>query len=93
MTADLWHIPYEVREEILDSIITEVTYTPMPSGKALVCEITLQNGFTVHGISATVDKSKFNIDTSKSISYAKARKKIWELEAYLVQEQQYKESN
>ena len=70
----------------IDGIITGVTFTPMPSGKAVVCELTLRNGFTVRGESACVSKENFNMDIGRKISYENARNKVWELEGYLLQD-------
>ena len=46
--------------EDIDAKIKEVTYTKLPSGKAMVCEITLENGYTVRGESACVSPENFN---------------------------------
>ena len=70
----------------IERVIVDVTYTTMPSGKAMVCEITLANGFTVRGESAVVKKENFREDIGREISYKRAHDKIWELEGYLLQE-------
>jgi hypothetical protein len=66
--------------------IKDITYTIMPSGKCTICELTLSNGFTVRGESAVVSVDNFDKDIGESVSYGKARNKIWELEGYLLQE-------
>ena len=78
--------------ESIDSVIVNATYTMLPSGKVMVCEITLKNGFTVRGGSCVVSKDNFNLEIGKRVSFEKARDKIWELEAYLLQEKLYNES-
>jgi Phage protein (N4 Gp49/phage Sf6 gene 66) family len=70
----------------IDAVIVDYTFTTLPSGKVMVCEITLVNGFTVRGEAATVSKENFNEEISKTISLKNAREKIWELEGYLLQE-------
>ena len=75
--------------EDINSVIMDVTFTMLPSGKVMVCEITLLNGFTVRGESATVSKENFDQDLGRDISYSKARDKIWELEGYLLQQKLY----
>lgn len=70
----------------IDRVIVGHTFTVMPSGKAMVCEITLANGFTVRGESAVVSKENFRQDIGERISYARARDQIWLLEGYLRQE-------
>lgn len=76
-----------VTSEKIDSVIVAETYTILPSGKVMVCELTLENGFTVRGESATVSKSNFNEGIGRTISRTNARNKVWELEGYLLQQQ------
>lgn len=70
----------------IDAVIVGETYTTLPSGKCIVCELTLRNGFTVRGESSVVSKANFNEDIGRAISRRAAREKIWALEAYLLQE-------
>lgn len=78
----------------INSVIKSVTYTTLPSGKAMICEIILNNGFSVRGESACVSASNFDIEIGQDISYSDARDKIWQLEGYLLQERCYiKEMN
>ena len=72
--------------EAIDSVIVDKTFTTLPSGKCMICEITLKNGFTVRGESAVVSKENFNQDIGERIAFDNARKKIWEIEGYLLQE-------
>lgn len=70
----------------INNKIKGVTYTNLPSGKCVVCEITLENGFTVRGESACVSPKNFDQDIGNHIAYKNARDKIWQLEGYLLQE-------
>lgn len=70
----------------IDSVIAGETFTVLPSGKVMVCELTLRNGFTVRGEAACVSKANFNEEIGKAVSRENARKKVWELEGYLLQE-------
>jgi len=70
----------------IDAAIVHATYTELPSGKAMICELTLRNGFTVRGESACVSKANFNREIGKEVAYNNARQKVWELEGYLLQE-------
>jgi len=72
--------------ELIDSVIVDETYTILPSGKVMVCELTLKNGFTVRGDAAVVSKANFNEEVGKKVSRENARGKVWELEGYLLQE-------
>ena len=73
----------------IDAVIVEKTFTTLPSGKVMVCELTLKNNFTVRGEAAVVSKENFNEEIGRKISYENARNKIWELEGYLLQEKLY----
>lgn len=79
--------------EKIEDKIASFSFQILPSGKSIVCEISLVNGFTVRGDSAVVSKENFNEEIGKEIAYDNARKKIWELEAYLLQEELYKKDN
>ena len=70
----------------IDDKIKGHTYTLLPSGKCVICEITLENGYTVRGESACVSPENFNMEIGSEIAFNNARNKIWELEGYLLQE-------
>jgi hypothetical protein len=70
----------------IDAAIIGETFTTLPSGKVMVCELTLRNGFTVRGEAATVSKANFNEAIGQKISRENARSKVWELEGYLLQD-------
>jgi hypothetical protein len=73
----------------IDTAIVGETFTTLPSGKVMVCELTLRNGFTVRGEAATVSKANFNEEIGRKVSRENARSKVWELEGYLLQESLY----
>jgi hypothetical protein len=77
---------------ILDKIVSE-TYTILPSGKVLVCELMLENGFSVRGEAAVVRKENFNEEIGREISKENAINSIWQLEGYLLQEKLYTQGN
>lgn len=70
----------------IDAAIVGETFTTLPSGKVMICELTLRNGFTVRGEAATVSKENFDEQIGQHISRENARSKVWELEGYLLQE-------
>lgn len=80
---------FRVTEDLICSKIKNIDFTVMPSGKAVVCEITLENGFTVRGESAVVDKANFILEIGQNIAFSHAVDKIWEVEGYLMQERKY----
>lgn len=69
----------------IDSVIVSETFTVMPSGKSMVCELTLASGFTVRGESACVSVANFDEEIGQKISRENARNKVWELEGYRLQ--------
>ena len=75
-----------LRPSDIDSVIISKTFTNLPSGKCMICEITLKNGYTVRGESSCVSPENFNQDIGEKISFDDARDKIWGLKAYLLQE-------
>lgn len=77
----------------ITSLIKDETYTKLPSGKKLVCELTLKNGFTVTGIASVVSVENFDLEIGKKISKANAINEIWPFEGYLLQETLFNQYN
>lgn len=75
--------------ELIDSVIVGETFTVLPEGKCMICELTLKNGFTVRGEAAVVSKQNFNAEVGRRVSREDARNKIWRLEGYLLQQRLY----
>lgn len=75
--------------EDIEAKIKSKTFTVLPSGKCMICEIVLENGFTVRGEASCVSKENFNENIGKEVSYKDAKDKIWLLEGYLLQEHEY----
>lgn len=82
-----------LRPDDIDAVIVSETYTVLPSGKAMVCELVLRNGFSVRGESACVSKANFNEEIGRKISYEDARNKVWMLEGYLLQDRLHDYNN
>lgn len=72
--------------EDIESKIKSHTFTILPSGKSIVCEIILENGFSVRGESAVVDPKNFVQEIGEKIAYDNAVGKIWQVEGYLLQQ-------
>lgn len=75
-----------VTPAMLDEAIVHVTYTILPSHRTTVCEITLRNGFTVHGLSSVVSIENFDAGIGRKVAYETARRQIWQLEGYRLQQ-------
>ncbi len=70
--------------ELIDGVIAGVTYTRLPSGRSIICELTLKNGFTIRGESSVVSIENFREDIGKDLAYKDAKRQVWQLEAYLL---------
>lgn len=83
---------YRVTEDLIRSKIKDVHYTILEDGKTTICNIYLENGFTVRGESACVDINNFDINLGEKYSYENAFNKLWLLEGYLMQEKMYRDN-
>lgn len=72
----------KVTQKDVDDQIVGVTYTVLPNGRTTICQLTLQNGFTVEGQSACVSLENYNKEIGDSIAYEDAVNKIWPLLGY-----------
>lgn len=70
----------------IDAAIASESYTILPSGKAMICELILRNGFSVRGESSCVSKENFNEEIGRKVSKEDARNKVWAFEGYALQE-------
>lgn len=70
----------------IQAVIVSESYTILPSGKCLVCELTLRNGFTVRGEASVVSRENFDRGIGEKVARRKAEDQIWPLEVYLLQE-------
>lgn len=68
----------------VDAQIIDVQYWNPPGTSLTVCVLTLENGFNVVGQSASASLKNFDVELGKTISFEDARKKIWQLEGYLL---------
>lgn len=80
---------YRVTKELIESKIQSKSFTKLPSGKVLVCELILTNGFSVRGEAAVVDPLNYVQEVGEKIAYENAFASIWQLEGYLMQEELY----
>ena len=77
----------------IDSVIVSETFTKLPSGRTLICELTLVNGYTVRGESSCVSIENFDLELGKKISREDARQKIWQLEGYLLKQELFRKES
>lgn len=64
-------------------------YLVLPDGKSTLCMLTLENGYTIKGLSACVDAANFDIDMGRKIAYDNAVEQILPLEGYLLAQRLY----
>lgn len=76
----------------LDGIKAKIkgeTYLVLPDGKSTLCILTLENGYTIKGLSACVDPAEFDLNMGRKIAFEDALRQIWPLEGYLLAEKMY----
>jgi hypothetical protein len=76
----------KVTLEGIKSKIKAECYIVLPDGRTTICQLTLQNGYSVNGTSACVDASNFDISMGRKIAFDDALRQIWPLEGYLLAE-------
>lgn len=70
--------------------VKKTTYTVLPDGKTTVCQLHMENGYTINGYSACVDPANYNQALGEKYSYEDAINKAWPLEGYLLAEEIFK---
>ncbi len=69
----------------------EDSYAPVPvAPTATICNILLDNGYSVRGESACVNKANYNKEIGEKISYDNAFQKLWALFGFLLAEKNLK---
>jgi hypothetical protein len=85
-------LPTQVTAEALAAKIVDVQYVVMPYGRTTICQLTMENGFTVGGESSCASVKKFNAQIGREYSYKSALDKAWAFETYLLAEDRHRES-
>lgn len=80
-------MPNSVTLESISNLIVKEDYSN--NGKTTICILTLKSGFEVVGTSGVVDKSLFTESIGKKIARQNSIDKIWELEGYRLQWENY----
>jgi hypothetical protein len=70
----------------ITNTIQDVAYYVFPGTTLTVCALTLRNGFTVTGESASASLENFDAVIGQTIAFDNARDKIWALEGYLLKQ-------
>ena len=82
--------PHEkVTKEGIEARITRTDYMVLPNTTVTMCNITLDNGYSVRGESACVDARNFNLEIGQNLAFKDAFSKLWMLEGYLLAERRF----
>ena len=84
--------PTKVTREHLGMRIAAADYVVMPDGRTTVCQLTMQNGFTVRGESSCVSVENFNKELGEKYAYEKAFDAAGAFEGYLLAELRHREA-
>ena len=79
----------KVTKDSIEAKIVKHDYLVLTDSTVTLCNITLNNGYSVRGESACVDPRNFNVEIGKGLSYKDAFSKIWALEGYLLAENRF----
>ena len=77
----------KVTVEGINDKIVAITFTRLPNGRTTVCQLTMQNGFTIEGSSACVAAANYVQVDGEKYAYEAAVKNVWPFEGYLLAEQ------
>lgn len=66
----------------IDACIQGEYFHRVPGSTMTICVLTLWNGFSVTGESATTSPENYNDEIGRRIARDNARNKIWQLEGY-----------
>lgn len=83
-------LPTKVTAEALAAKIVDAQYVVMPDGRTTICQLTMENGFTVRGESSCVSVENFNAQLGREYSYKKAFDEAWAFEGYLLAEDRHR---
>jgi hypothetical protein len=79
----------KVTPEYINSRIKSTDYSMIPKSTVTICNITLDNGFSVRGESACVDPANFDSQIGNELAHKNAFDKLWPLFGFLLAEQRF----
>lgn len=77
-------------EEDINKKIKDKKFIILEDGKTTICNLYLENGYTIRGEAACVNPANFKKDLGEKIAFENARDKVWVLEGYLLQEKLFR---
>lgn len=81
---------FRVTKEQIERRIASVDYQVLAGSTVTMCNITLDNGFSVQGASACIDPTNFNADIGNTIAYNNAFQQLWPLFGFAMQELKFR---
>lgn len=75
--------------EYMQSRITDKDFTVLPESTVTICNITLDNGYSVRGESACVDPANFDREIGQHYAEKQAMGKLWPLFGFLLAETRF----
>jgi hypothetical protein len=75
-----------VTKEQIDARIAKVDFFVLPATTTTICNMTLDNGYSVRGESACVDKRNFNMAIGEKLAHDDAFRKMWALFGFMLAE-------
>lgn len=82
-----------VTPEMIDAMIESTTFTLLQCKKMMVCQVRLNNGYTLLGMNTCVSPENFNLKLAEQFSLERAREQIWPLAGFLLAEDLYRGVN
>lgn len=71
--------PKVTADAVEAAIVGEPAYVVMPDRRTTICQLTLDNDFTVRGESSCVSLANFNAQMGREIALKNAKDKVWML--------------
>lgn len=82
-------IPSRVTVSDMEAKVKMTIYQRLEGTTTTVCQITLENGFTLIGTSGCVDPKNYNQALGEKYAYEKAFEQLWALEGYLLRQRRF----
>lgn len=83
----------KVTEESIALSVAEEKYFILDDNRTTICQITMENGFTVLGTASVVDIRNFDVALGRQYAHKDAYNKLFELEGYLLKQQIWEREN
>ena len=81
---------WRVTAESIERRIQKVEFHRLPGTTCTLCNITLDNGYSVRGESACVDTRNYNEDVGQTLAKKDAFQKLWPLFGFLLAEMKFR---